>query len=97
VVWGVSAALLLALNYSVLFSFIRSYKPVQGLFPPDRVAVSLVTVLELLDQAALILILLNIWPAYHFALYFAALIANICQAAFVFLRFVGSEFIADTT
>jgi hypothetical protein len=46
---------------------------------------------------ALILILLNIWPAYHFSLYFAALIANICQAAFVFLRFVGSEFIADTT
>jgi hypothetical protein len=91
----VSAALLLALNYSVILSFINSYKPVQGLFPPDRVAVILVSVLEVFDQIALVLILLNIWPDHDFPLYFAALVANICQAAFVFLRFVGSEFIAD--
>jgi len=95
VVWGVSAALLLALNYSVILSFIKSYKPVQGLFPPDRTAVSLVGALELLDQGALILILLNIWPALDLPLYLAALILNICQAAFVFLRFVGSEFGAN--
>jgi hypothetical protein len=97
VVWGVSATLLLALNYSVILSFIKSYKPVRGLFPPDRIAVSLVSALELFDQVALIVILLNIWPDHAFPLYLAALIANICQAAFVFLRFVGSEFIADAT
>ena len=95
VVWGVSAALLLALNYSVILSFFRSYQPVQGLFPPDRIAVSLVGALELMDQAALILILLNIWPTLVLPLYLAALILNICQAAFVFLRFVASEFGAD--
>lgn len=96
VVWGVSSALLLLLNYSVIFSFIKSYQPVQGLFPPDRIAVVLVGTLELIDQVALIFILLNVWPAHEYSLYFAALIANICQAAFVFLRFVGSEFIAET-
>ena len=67
----------------------------QGLFPPDRIAVSLVGALELMDQAALILILLNIWPTLVLPLYLAALILNICQAAFVFLRFVASEFGAD--
>ena len=97
VVWGVSAALLLALNYSVILSFFRSYQPVKGLFPPARVAVSLVGALELLDQAALVLILLNIWPNLDFPLYLAALILNVCQAAFVFLRFVASEFGADET
>jgi len=95
VVWGVSAALLLALNYVVIFSFIKSYKPAKGLFRPDLIAVVLVGLLELFDQVALILVLLNIYPAHGFALYLAALIANICQAAIVFLRFVGSEFIAE--
>ena len=94
VVWGVSAALLLALNYAVILSFIKSYKPVQGRFIPDHIAVIFVSVLELIDQVALVLILLNIWPAFDFALYLAALIANICQAAFVFLRFIGEEFSA---
>lgn len=97
VVWGVSAALLLILNYSVIFSFVKSYQPVQGMFPPDRIAVTLVGALELIDQVALILILLNVWPAHEYSLYFAALIANVCQAAFVFLRFVGSEFSAEAS
>lgn len=95
VVWGVSAALLLTLNYSVILSFFKSYQPVQSLFPPDRIAASLVGALEFLDQAALILILLDIWPTLLWPLYLGALILNICQAAFVFLRFVGSEFGAD--
>jgi hypothetical protein len=95
VVWGTSAVLLLGLNYSIILSFLKSYRLVQGLFPPDRIAVSLVGVLELMDQAALILILLNIWPTLVLPLYLAALILNICQAAFVFLRFVASEFGAD--
>ena len=94
IVWGASAALLLILNYSVVLSFLKSYKAVQGLFPPDLTAVILVGALEFLDQAALVIILLNIWPTLDSPLYLAALILNICQAAFVFLRFVGSEFAA---
>ncbi len=95
VVWGVSATLLLGLNYAIILSFIKSYKPARGLFPPDRAAVGVVSALELIDQVALVMILLNIRPALDFPLYLAALIANICQAAFVFLRFVGSEFTAE--
>ena len=94
VVWGVSAGILLLLNYSVIFSFIKSYKPVQGRFPPDNFAVGVVFLLELMDQAALILIIFNFWPALNYPLYLAALIFNICQAAFVFVRFVASEFSA---
>jgi hypothetical protein len=92
VVWGLSAVMLLALNYGVLFSFVRSYRPVQDRFPPDRLAVGLVGALELLDQAALVLILLNLLPGLDYPLYLAALVCNVCQAAFILLRFVGSEF-----
>jgi hypothetical protein len=97
IVWGVSATLLLALNYGVIFSFVKSYQPVQGQFPPDRLAVSLVGTLEVLDQAALVVVILNIWPALSPPLYVGAIILNICQAAFVFLRFVGEEFGVDGT
>lgn len=41
--------------------------------------------------SAVILLLLN------YPLYLAALIFNICQAAFVFVRFVASEFSAKET
>ena len=92
VVWGLSAAFLLALNYGVLLSFVRSWQPVRDRFPPDRLAVTLVGLLELLDQAALVTILLNLLPGLDYALYLAALVCNVCQAAFVLLRFVGSEF-----
>jgi hypothetical protein len=95
-VFGTSAALLLLLNYGVIVSFVRSYEPVRGRFPPDRLAVGLVGTLEVLDQAALVLILLNIWPEHAFSLYLAALILNICEAAFIFLRFVEAEFVAET-
>lgn len=93
-VWGFSAGTLLMLNYSVIYSFVKSYKPVEGEFPPDNFAVSVVTTLEFMDQAALVLVLLNLWPELNYPLYLAALILNICQAAFVFVRFVGSEFSA---
>jgi len=93
-VWGVSAGILLMLNYGVVFSFIKSYKPVQGRFPPDNFAVGVVFMLELLDQAALVLVIFNVWPGLNHPLYVAALILNICQAAFVFVRFVASEFSA---
>ena len=42
----------------------------------------------------LIQVLFNFWPAINYPLYLAALIFNICQAAFVFVRFVASEFSA---
>ena len=93
-VWGVSAGILLLLNYGVIYSFIKSYKPVEGRFPPDNFAVGVVTTLEFMDQAALVLVIFNFWPELNFPLYLAALIFNICQAAFVFVRFVGSEFSA---
>ena len=93
-VWGVSAGTLLLLNYGVLFSFIKSYKPVHGSFPPDKFAVGVVSMLELMDQVALVLIIFNFWPGLNYPLYLAALIFNICQAAFVFVRFVASEFSA---
>jgi len=93
-VWGISAGTLLVLNYSVIYSFIKSYRPVEGEFPPDNFAVSVVSSLEFMDQAFLVLVLLNFWPELNYPLYLAALIVNICQAAFVFVRFVGSEFSA---
>lgn len=93
-VWGISAGTLLVFNYGVLYSFIKSYKPVEGRFPPDSFAVSVVAMLEFVDQAALILVLFNFWPELNYPLYLAALIFNICQAALVFVRFVASEFSA---
>jgi len=93
-VWGVSAGILLLLNYGVIYSFIKSYKPVEGRFPPDSFAVGVVSTLEFMDQAALLLVIFNFWPELNYPLYLAALIFNICQAAFVFVRFVGSEFSA---
>jgi len=39
-------------------------------------------------------VIINVWPTLNYPLYLAALIFNICQAAFVFVRFVGSEFSA---
>jgi hypothetical protein len=93
-VWTISAVTLLLLNYGVIYSFIKSYKPVEGRFPPDNFAVGVVSTLEFMDQAALVLVIFNFWPELNYPLYLAALIFNICQAAFVFVRFVGSEFSA---
>jgi len=93
-VWGISASILLLLNYGVIYSFLKSYKPVEGRFPPDKFAVGVVSTLEFADQTALVLVLFNFWPELNYSLYMAALILNICQAAFVFVRFVGSEFSA---
>ena len=93
-VWGISAFILLLLNNGVIFSFVKSYKPVKGKFPPDNFALGVVMVLEFMDQAALVLVIFNFWPGFNYPLYLAALILNICQAAFVFVRFVASEFSA---
>lgn len=51
-----------------------------------------VSALELIEQASLVMILLGIGPASAASLYVTALITNICQAGFVFVRFIGSTF-----
>lgn len=48
--------------------------------------------LELVEQISLIVILFGLVPGNAPALYVTALIANICQAGFIFVRFVGSAF-----
>ena len=42
-IWRLAAAIFLVLDNGIIFSFIGSYKPVRGSFPPDRLAVMLVT------------------------------------------------------
>jgi len=94
-IWTASALLLILVNYAIFVSFLRSYQPVKNEFPADKLAVFVVGGLELLDQAALVTIVLNVMPEKSHALYVVALILNILQAAFVFLRYIGSEFRAD--
>jgi len=92
VVWRVAAALFLVFDNGIIASFISSYRPVRGSFPPDTTAVVLVSSLEVLEQASLLAVVLGLTPGNASALYVTALIANICQAGFIFVRFVGSAF-----
>ena len=48
--------------------------------------------LEALEQVSLVGVVLGVGFADASALYVTALIANICQAGFVFVRFIGSTF-----
>jgi len=90
--WRLSAVAFLVFDNSVIVSFVRSYQPVRGTFEPDRLAVAVVTSLEALEQATLLMVVLGVGPLAPGALYVTALIANICQAGFVFVRFIGSAF-----
>lgn len=90
--WRVAALLFLAFDDGIIVSFLRAYRPVRGTFPPDRLAVGVVTFLELLEQASLVAIVLGLAVDDSSALFVTALIANLCQAGFVFVRFVGSAF-----
>jgi hypothetical protein len=65
---------------------------VRGAFDPDRLAVSVFAVLEALEQVSLLAVVLGFSFGNAPALYVTALIANICQAGFIFVRFVGSAF-----
>ena len=91
-VWRISALVFLVFDNSIILSFIGAYQPVRGDFDPDRLAVTVVTALELVEQASLVTILLGLGSVAPASLYITALIANICQAGFVFVRFVGSTF-----
>ena len=87
-----AAAIFLVLDNGIIVSFIGSYKPVRGSFPPDRLAVMLVTGLEVVEQLSLVAVVLGLGFGNAPALYVTALIANVCQAGFIFVRFVGSAF-----
>ena len=88
----IAAGVFLLLIYLAVTSFIRSYQPVRGLFPPDRLAVGVAATLEVLVQVALIMIVLGVLPDRHAGLYVSALVGTLSQAAFVFLRLVESTF-----
>ena len=90
--WRVAAVIFLIFDNGIIVSFIGSYKPVRGSFPPDRLAVVLVSSLEFLEQASLLIIVFGIPIGNAAALYVTALIANICQVGLIFVRFVGSAF-----
>ena len=90
--WRLSALILLVIDYGIMLSFVRAYRPVRGSFPPDRFAVTLVLSLELLEQLSLLAIVVAVPVGNAAALYVTALIANICQAGFIFVRFVSSAF-----
>jgi hypothetical protein len=91
-IWRLAALLFLVLDNGIIISFIGSYKPVRGSFPPDRLAVTLVTALEVVEQVSLFAVVLGLTFGNGPALYVTALIANLCQAGFIFVRFVGSAF-----
>jgi len=92
VVWRGSAGVFLLLIYFTIGSFVASYKPVKGAFPPDHLAVAVALVLEVFVQIGLIAVVLGLTPERHYGLYVSALIGTIAQAAFVFLRLVESTF-----
>lgn len=91
-VWRLAALLFLIFDNGIIVSFVGSYQPVRGTFPPDRLAVLLVSLLEVVEQVSLVAILLGLTFGNAPALYVTALIANLCQTGFIFVRFVGSAF-----
>ncbi len=90
--WRLAALIFLVLDNGIIVSFISGYKPVRGTFPPDRLAVVIVSSLEVVEQVSLFAVILGVPMGNAPALYITALIANICQAGFIFVRFVGSAF-----
>jgi hypothetical protein len=95
-VWRLSSLIFLILSYGIILSFVRAYRPVEGEFPPDRLAVGVASSIEALEQASLFVVLLGLPFGNQGALYVTALIGNICQAGFIFVRFVASAFRHET-
>jgi len=90
--YRLAALIFLIFDNGIIVSFIGAYKPVRGTFAPDRLAVLLVSALELVEQVSLLAIVLGLNFGNASALYVTALIANICQSGFIFVRFVSSVF-----
>jgi len=91
-VWRLSAVVFLVLDNSVIWSFLGAYEPVRGSFPPDRLAVTIFMSLEVIEQVVLLAVVFNLGPWNAPGVYVAALTANLGQAGFIFVRFVGSAF-----
>jgi hypothetical protein len=90
--WSISALVFLIFDNGIIASFMRAYRPVEGAFEPDRFAVAAFMSLEFIEQASLVAVLFGFSFGNAAALYVTALITNICQAGFIFVRFVGSAF-----
>lgn len=91
--WRVSGALFLLFGYVIMGMLVRSYRPMRADIDPDRLAVVVVSGIELVEQASLAIVVFGIPFGNPAALYVTALIGNICQTGFVFVRFVGSAFV----
>lgn len=91
-IWRVSSALLLLVGYGIIIALVGSYRSAHAEVETDRMALGVVGSIELMEQASLIIVLLGLPIGHPPALYVTALIGNICQAGFVFVRFVGSTF-----
>lgn len=90
--WRLAALIFLLFDNGIIAGFVGAYQPVRGSFPPDRLAVVLVSILEVLEQGSLLAVVFGIAAGSAPALYVTALIANLCQVGFIFVRFVGSAF-----
>lgn len=90
--WRIAAVMFLVFDNGIIASFIGAYRPVEGSFSPDRLAVTVVAALEVVEQTSLLVVVFGFPLAPPSALYITALITNICQAGFIFLRFVESRF-----
>jgi hypothetical protein len=90
--WRLAAAAFLVLDNGIIISFARTYSPVREVIEPDRLAVSVVSMLEVVEQSCLVAVVAGLSISNAPALYVTALIANISQAGFIFVRFVGSTF-----
>ena len=90
--WRLCAVAFLLLTAGLVRSFATSYRPVHGHFPPDRIAVAVAAMLEFVILGALLAVISGHWPQLDYALYIAALICAIGQAAFVFMRLLDSAF-----
>jgi hypothetical protein len=56
-VWRIAALVFLIFDNGIIAGFLGSYQPVRGRFPPDRLAVSLVGALEVVEQACLVTVI----------------------------------------
>jgi hypothetical protein len=88
--WRLAALVFLIFDNGIIVSFLGAYGPVKAIVKPDRLAIAVVSSLEVVEQSSLALVLFGLWTENAPALYVTALIANICQAGFIFVRFVGS-------
>ena len=93
--WRIAAFGFLVFGNGIIVSFLRAYQPVQGSFPPDTLAVSIVSLLEVTEQGSLLVVLFGIPIGNPAALFVTALIINLCQAGFIFVRFIESAFRHD--